>query len=40
MNDQLIAVVVDEGDELQEATGRIDGDHEPTTWVVLVVKRA
>ncbi|WP_268237220.1 hypothetical protein [Actinomyces gaoshouyii] len=40
MNDQLIAVVVDEGYELQEATSRIDGDHEPAPRVVLVVKRA
>ncbi len=40
MNSTLITVVIDEGHELQEATGRVDGDHEPTTRIVLLVKRA
>ena len=40
VDDQFVAVVVDEGYEFEEATGRVDGDHEPAARVVLVIEGA
>ena len=38
VDDQLITVVIDEDDQFQEVTCRVDRDHQPATRVVLVVK--
>ena len=40
VDDQLIAVVVDQGNEFEQPACRVGADHEPAAWIVFIIERA
>lgn len=38
MDDELVAIIEDQGDEFEQTSGGVCGDHEPAVGVVLIVE--